>query len=143
MRVITSSKFNAHTEPLFKLCRILKFSDLFTSCVLRFAFKVLNGLSPYYFCKVLINDVQNDEYITRSTSNISNKIKKYVCRTSNAKYCIRNELPCVLNTVPCIVTDKIFSHSYQGFKLYVKNHFIDQYQETCTLPLCYVCQSNR
>ena len=42
VRSITSSKYNAHTEPLFLKLRLLKVEDIYKMCVLKFYYKHKN-----------------------------------------------------------------------------------------------------
>ena len=43
MRAVCYTKYNAHTEPLFKMCNVLKFNDLYDTKLLIFYHKVLNN----------------------------------------------------------------------------------------------------
>ena len=49
IRLITHSKYNAHTEPLFKMLNLLKVQDLYKWCCLKFSYKLSNGCLPQYF----------------------------------------------------------------------------------------------
>jgi hypothetical protein len=51
MRVISISKYNAHTEPLFKNLKLLKIEDILKLNELKFYHKFENGLLPTYFKK--------------------------------------------------------------------------------------------
>ena len=42
-RKSTCSKYNAHTEPLFKELKLLKIKDIFTLAKLKFAHKFINN----------------------------------------------------------------------------------------------------
>ena len=47
-RVITCSRFNAHTEPLFKSLKLLKLEDLLYLIVLKLYYKLCHGDLPVY-----------------------------------------------------------------------------------------------
>ena len=49
VRIITKSKYNAHSDPLFKKLNVLKISDLYTCNILKFFFKHENETLPLYF----------------------------------------------------------------------------------------------
>ena len=38
-----------------------------------------------------------------------------------------------------LIKDKIYTHSLNGFKLYVKNEIIDKYPYDCEIRDCYNC----
>ena len=46
VRVISSSKYNAHTDPLFKKLRLIKLADLFTLNVLKMYYKFKHACLP-------------------------------------------------------------------------------------------------
>ena len=43
MRAVCYTKYYAHTEPLFKMCNVLKFNDLYDTKLLIFYHKLLNN----------------------------------------------------------------------------------------------------
>ena len=49
IRLISNSKYNAHTEPLFKSLSILKLEDLFKFNILKFYYKYKKNQLPEYF----------------------------------------------------------------------------------------------
>ena len=48
IRLITNSKYIAHTNPLFKRLQLLKFVDIFKLRDLKFYYNLYNGLLPVY-----------------------------------------------------------------------------------------------
>ena len=48
IRIITSNKYNSHTEPLFKQLNMLKLEDLLKLQQLKFYFKFNEGSLPVY-----------------------------------------------------------------------------------------------
>ena len=136
VRVITCSRYNEHTEPLFKSLRLLKINDLFELNILKFHYKMQNGNLPFYFQSFnLINMRLIHDYNTCS----SEFIPRNITRTSFAQQCLRNKLPSVLNGAEESILSKINTHSYKGFANYVKNHLIDRYSEQCSIQNCYIC----
>ena len=49
VRIITNSKYNAHSQPLFKKCNILQTTHLCALYELDFCYKLQHGLLPSYF----------------------------------------------------------------------------------------------
>ena len=49
LRILTNSKYNAHTEPLFKQLRLLKVNDIFDVQCLKVWYKFVNKKLPNYF----------------------------------------------------------------------------------------------
>ena len=49
VRIISSSKYNAHSEPLFKALDILKIEHLFSQSCLKFVYKFKKSQLPKYF----------------------------------------------------------------------------------------------
>ena len=59
-----------------------------------------------------------------------------------ALYRIRYTLVELINNTPMAITEKIFTHSFQGFNTYGKNLIINKYQLDCSINQCYVCRFN-
>ena len=136
IRVITCSKYNEHTEPLFKSLKLLKISDLFHLNMLKFYYLLQQGKVPFYFHSLnLIAMNLIHDYNTRSNENIPNRIT----RTSFAQHCLRNKLPSVLNDADPSIICKIHTHSYKGFASYIKKYIINRYSEQCIILNCYIC----
>ena len=49
VRILSLSKYNAHTDPLFKGLNLLKLEDIYKLQVLKFYHKYINGQLPEYF----------------------------------------------------------------------------------------------
>ena len=49
LRIMTNSRYNAHTEPLFRQLRLLKVQDIFDVQCLKFWYKFVNNELPNYF----------------------------------------------------------------------------------------------
>ena len=78
IRVIFKSKYNAHTSPLFKQFRILKFPDLCALHDLKFCHRFVNKNLPEYFLSEMlqcntsvfnINERHNDKYCLPAVSH--------------------------------------------------------------------------
>ena len=65
MRLITNSKYNAHTEPIFKTLKILQLPDIFKLRCLKLYFKLKHNQLPLYFHQILIDNRAIHQYNTR------------------------------------------------------------------------------
>ena len=72
MRVVSNSKYNSHTEPLFKKLKLLKLTDIFNCQQIKFYHKYLNNKLPVYFTDIFtrLNDSTHN-YSTRNRDDIS------------------------------------------------------------------------
>ena len=55
--------------------------------------------------------------------------------------CVRHQLVKVINEIPDIVKSKVHTHSYSGFKTYIKHFFLQKYETECNIRNCYVCNA--
>ena len=60
-------------------------------------------------------------------------------RTRAATNCIRHYIPKLIYEMPPSITEKLDTHSYEGFSIYVKKLFIQKYSTECAIPYCFVC----
>ena len=137
VRAITSSKFNAHTEPLFKRLNILKISDIFDKQCLKFYHKFCNDMLPVFFNSMYVKQRHIHQYDTRQRDEIRNSATRLIM----TEKCVRHYIPELLCKTPNCITDKFDSHSLQGFSLYVKKCLLTKYANECTIRDCYVCNN--
>ena len=135
LRLITNSKYNAHSEPLLKTLKCLNVSDLFKLKILKFYYKLEKGTIPHYFQNMFITITSTHSYHTRfrHLPDLPQSI------TTTGSNCIRYTLPKYLLDTPACIKDKVATHSPQGFSNYIKQYLINQYSETCTIVNCYIC----
>ena len=135
IRVITRSKYNAHTDPLFKTLNLLKFEDILKINGLRIYYKLVNGTLPKYISDMFKQSDRSMPYSLRSHS----ELPYYFPKTTFGRNCIRYSLPHVIDQiVPCVLS-KVSSHSYAGFCCYARKHAISSYASSCEISHCYVC----
>ena len=136
MRIICSSGYLSHSEPLFKKLNVLKIYDLFKLQLLTFCFDLINNNLPAYFINMssLLQPVIYHHNI-RQKRNYSIARVKHVF----AKKCMRFCIPDILNKRNSIITDKINTHSRKGFTLYLKKFLVIEYNSICLIQNCYVC----
>ena len=49
IRIIACSRYNAHTEPIFKMRKLVKLRDMFNINIIKFYYKLRHGCLPSYF----------------------------------------------------------------------------------------------
>ena len=93
IRIVANSKYNAHTEPLFKLYRILKLADVFTLQTMKVYHKFRHNELPVYLQNwPLITNNEIHQYNTRIDKWFTHiPISPYVCKE------ITQKLPCADN----------------------------------------------
>lgn len=135
VRIITGSKYNAHTEPLLKENSLLKLNDIFKLQCLKLYHKYKNNNVPLYFNDMFASNDVIHSYNTRQRHNLH----IYGTRTRAASNCIRHYIPKLIGELPSLITEKIDTHSYNGFSAYAKKMFIQNYSTECSIPSCYIC----
>ena len=138
IRIISISKYNAHTEPLFKCLNLLKLDDIFTYFSLKFYYKYCSQTLPAYFLNMFKRNTDIHTHDTRQLQSL-HPAKR---RTAAAGNCIRFYLPETIKSTPEIILSKIRTHSYAGFSQYIKRHMVNKYDAVCHIVNCYICQSH-
>ena len=135
--IITCSKYNAHTEPLFKTVKLLKFTYLIKLRELNFYYKFIHKLLPI--------PLQNWQIIRNTNINEHNVCRQthiHIYRTQHtfARHCLRHDLPNTPNnTGEVLVKGKIYTYSLSGFTNYAKHQIIQNYELICNIVRCYIC----
>ena len=136
IRIITCSKYNAHTDPLFKRVNVLKINDVFKLNALKFYYKYTNNELPSYFGRFqLTRQGSGHPYDTRH----GDQIRTTRTRINFVDHCLRNHLPSLINSTPPNIMSKITTHSLHGFSIYLKKVTISNYPQNCEIANCYIC----
>ena len=137
IRVICKSRYNAHTDPLYKSLNLLKVKDIFVMQSVKFYYNHTHNNLPGYFNNMFSSTNQFHNYPTRNCQNI------HIPRTRRHKTSksLRYTTPRIVNNLPDAVRNKIQSYSFPTVKLHAKKHLLDSYQSHCTRAHCYVCQT--
>ena len=138
LRIITNSKYNAHTDPLFKQLHLLKVKDIFDVQCLKFWHKFVNKKLPNYFRDMFKYNYELHEIGTRS----HDQLHLYPTRTSGARNVLRHHIPELLNKFPKYLTERIKTHSLYSIFYNIKCFLIDLYNYNCTIIDCYICNNN-
>ena len=137
VRCISNSKYNAHSEPLLKQLNLLKIEDIFLMSVLRFYYKLQKETVPHYFQ----NYLHQETHVNHTYLLLNMRPSQSRPRTVTAENCLRHHLPKCLENTPNLILDKVHTHSYPGFSIYLRRHLISNYNSICTLNNCYVCSN--
>jgi hypothetical protein len=136
LRTITNSHYNAHTDILFKQLSTLKMADICALHDYKFCYKLLSKQCPLYFASLLNElSINIHDYATRQ----ANDIRLPAVRHEFARNGIRYRIPLIINNMPENFKNKIFTHSFFGYKYYIKNQIITTYNTICTVPNCFTC----
>ena len=88
LRIMTNSRYNAHTEPLFKQLHLLKVKDIFDVQCPKFWYKFVNNELPNYFRNMFTYNHDLHDFETRNRD----RLHLYQTRTSGARNVLRNHL---------------------------------------------------
>ncbi len=138
IRIISNSHYIAHTEPICKTLNLLKVTDLFRCCLWKFYYKLMNREVPSYFISMLPELPRICEHynIRRPTFHLP-KIRHGFAEQL-LQYCLIKLLNSENATI--LIVSKVHTHSYFGFKCYVKSSCINAYSDHCTIINCVSCQ---
>ena len=134
IRVVSYSKCNAHTEPLFKSLNVLQLEDMLLKLYYMLCHVNLPAYATDLFTRVVPGTTH--DYDLRP----SGILKMPTTHTCVAERCIRFIFPKIINDTDPSVTDKVYTHSFQGFTNYVKVAKINSYATRCLIANCYICQ---
>ena len=136
IRIIFLTKYNAHTEPLFKKLKILNVTDMLKLHELKLYYKYVYTTLPVYLQNVsfILNKAVHT-FNTRIHDNIHTNMAKH----DFAKRCIRHDIPLLINNTTFNIKNKITTNSLRGFISYAKENFLQNYKTLCFLPNCYIC----
>ena len=135
IRTVTNSKYNAHTEGIFKRLNLLKLPDIYKNSILKFYYKYENNTVPDYFKATSFITKPSHDYSTRQRDTLRNP----ATHTSHAQQSLRFILSRLIRSTPEHVLQKIHTHSFPGFIWYIKRITIENYQLECQKPDCYIC----
>ena len=152
VRILTKSKFNAHSNPILKSLKLLEVPDLYRLQVLKFYFKYVHGELPDFFQSFVLK--KRSEVHPYSTSKSSDLILVpvemhvftlvVINRTKHkfADACLRNQIPVIVNNTAYNIISKLYTPSFNGYSKYIETKIIECYSTECTLDNCYICSVN-
>ena len=137
LRIMANSKYNDHTEPLFKNFKLLKLDGIFDIQCMTFFFL---QIYKYHLSEVLSFFIQiQSRYLWNRDQKSQPAAPFITTRTYSAEHVLRHHIPKFIDKFLRYITDRIRSHSIQAFSSHLKSHIIDSYSSVCSDPQCYVC----
>lgn len=121
MRIMTFSKFDEHSSPLFKLLKIIKIFDLITLHIAMFMFKFHNQLLPSVFHNLFTPVDKIHSYNTRFAAKQSYYLPG--ARTNYGLFNIEFQGAKIWNNIE----ETVKSSSLRQFKVKLKNEFMIKY----------------
>ena len=111
---------------------------MFSIAVWKFYYKLMNNQLPTYFVdwRPELPRVWT-RYEIRSPVVYLQVIKHKLAENS-LRYCLIKQLK--REKCSILITSKVHTHSFHGYKMYLKNTAIDVYSCNCNIFECYVCQ---
>ena len=137
IRVITNSKYNAHVEPLLKQLNLLKVSDIFHNSLLKLFYKYKSGNLPHYIMHIFSDATSTHDYNTRSHTILDHP----TTHLFGSEKCVRYQLPRVIEKADPNILEKVNTHCYTGFCLYLRRISVQNYKSECSQWNCYTCQN--
>ena len=138
IRVVKKSKYNSHTDPIFKSLKLLKINDIFKTQCLKFLYRLKNGTVPSYFLHNFLPTSIGHNHNTRNRE----LLQPARANKQTTKKSLRLYLPKLINEIPGSITNKIYTHTVDSFKKGIKSYLIGKYSLQCTKPNCYSCLNN-
>ena len=133
IRVITSSKFFAHTTPLFKKYKILKLEDIYKLQCLKLHYKIENDEASHFLSSFTVHNYDVHDHFTRGRDNI---------RPTNVRSVwLRHYLPNLILETPNEIPSHLRS-SMHTFSRHVSSYYLSQYDPICHRVVCLPCGRN-
>ena len=137
VHIITNSKYNAHTEPLFKDLHLLKITDIFDVQCMKFWYKLSNNTLPNYFWSMFQYNSSLYDIETRN----NNQMHVFPTQTFGARNVLRHRLPELVYQFPADLIRKAQTHSITAFSNHIKHHTLESYSYDCIELKCYECNN--
>ena len=135
IRLITKSRYNSHTNNLFKQLHILKLQDIFKASCLQLYYMIYNKLTPLYFQQQIPTNSMIHNFDTRQ----SQLLHTHNINTSLQKQTINYKITKIYNSLPDHL--KVIDSTKKKFCSKIKKYYISSYPVNCTLHQCYICNN--
>lgn len=136
IRLITNSHYIAHTSPLLKRLKILKFPDFYKLAHIKFYYKFFNKQLPI---SLLSLDIRMHSDIHPYPTRNSHKLTTVSDGTFFNSKSLIPPLIVTVNEMDPSIRNKIETHSIQNIVERVKTAILDSYPFNCSKNNCYSC----
>ena len=149
IRIIAKKRYNSHTPLLFKALKLLTFVDICTLHDCKLVYKLFNKTLPGSLLSIIpLNDDDEQDpprYPTRLAEQDLMAVPRLKHKFAEQSFSYR--IPTTYNNLDDLddsIKEKIFTHGFVGFKIYVKNKLIEKYVSNCNSLTCngYNCSQN-
>ena len=123
-------------KAFLKTLDLLKIEYIMKTKVLKWYHRYKRNQLPKYFDSMFTQSNDNHSHDTRHKS----LIYQLPTKTSTGRLCIRHYIPELLTKTPECITEKQDTDSFSGFSKYMKNYYIQNYNENCLIENCNICQ---
>ena len=124
IRIMTFSKYDAHTNPIFNKLKLLKIHEIIKFYIATFMYQYIQGMLLNAFDSFFTTTNSTHDYCTRLTSKFTFHLPKI--RTNFGKFNIRYFGPKVWNDIE----DSLKSFSFSRFKRQLKESYLKLYETT-------------
>ena len=135
IRLVCKTRYNAHTDPLFIKMKTLKVKDIYHIQCSKFFYNHENNLLPQYFQNFIVRNIAGHTHDTRRRDDFGNENTNRI----STERTLRHILPRFIPTVPEPILNSVYTHSLQTVKRKLKLHYLQSYQENCSIRNCYIC----
>ena len=136
IRMVNLSKYNVHTDPIFKQLKTLKAQDILRIQQYKFYYKFTHNKLPACLQQL---PLQPNHTIHNYNTQTYSDIHLNTIQQEFAKRCLRHSTPILVNRSSDLIKSKIDTHSLYGFIHYAKFYYLSKYQEQCVLRNWYIC----
>ena len=116
---------------------LLKVSDIFHNSLLKLFYKYKSGNLPHYIMHIFSDATSTHDYNTRSHTILDHP----TTHLYGSEKCVRYQLPRVIEKADPNILEKVNTHCYTGFCLYLRRISVQNYKSECSQRNCYTCQN--
>ena len=131
IRIVSGTKYNSHTDPLFKKENLLKLDDLYKLCCIKLYCLFLQNKCPLFIKKSV--NIKKNIYCTRQSYDVY----KSRVKSKYDKQLLNYKIGETWNKLPLSIQAKVNSSLQYSFNKLVKQFLISAYYENCHIINCY------
>ena len=136
IRHVCNSKYNAHTEPLYKEMKILNLPDLFKLNCNKLMYRKNNGTLHSYHSEQL--KTKSERRITIKDTRQKYDVDLFTHKAISKINSINSKVASAWNTLPFEIKTCNFEN-VRFFNQFMKKHYISYYNLNCQKMNCYIC----